>query len=88
MKQYKKGLLCIMVLSAMSLMAADSKSIYVNTFDDEMGENPNKCSLREAIITAQKNTSFGGCNAGRTGVGLVDVIELEAGTYIANYQIN
>ena len=34
MKQYKKGLLCIMVLSAMSLMAADSKSIYVNTFDD------------------------------------------------------
>lgn len=65
----------------MSLMAADSKSIYVNTFDDEMGENPNKCSLREAIISAQKNTSFGGCNAGRTGVGQVDVIELEAGTY-------
>ena len=62
-------------------MAADSKSIYVNTFDDEIGENPNKCSLREAIISAQKNTSFGGCNAGRTGVGLADVIELEAGTY-------
>lgn len=81
MKQYKKGLLCIMVLSAISLMAADSKSIYVNTFDDEIGENPNKCSLREAIISAQKNTSFGGCNAGRTGVGLADVIELEAGTY-------
>lgn len=81
MKQYKKGLLCIMVLSAMPLMAADSKSIYVNTFEDEAGENPKNCSLREAIITAQKNTSFGGCNAGRTGVGQTDVIELQVGSY-------
>ncbi|WP_161485917.1 CSLREA domain-containing protein [Acinetobacter pragensis] len=39
----------------MSLMAADSKTIYVNTFDDEAGENSSKCSLREAIIAAQKN---------------------------------
>ncbi|CAM4133006.1 CSLREA domain-containing protein [Acinetobacter pragensis] len=70
-----------MVLSAMSLMAADSKTIYVNTFDDEAGENSSKCSLREAIIAAQKNTSFGGCSAGRTGVGQVDEIQLEAGTY-------
>ena len=76
MKQYKKGLLCVMVLSAMSLMAADSKSIYVTTFDDEAGENSDQCSLREAIIAAQKNTSFGGCSAGKTGLGQTDVIEL------------
>ncbi|MEG2070322.1 MAG: CSLREA domain-containing protein, partial [Bacteroidales bacterium] len=47
-----KGLLCVMVLSAMSLMAAEDKTLYVNTFDDEDGENLNKCSLREAIKTA------------------------------------
>ena len=34
MKNYKKGLLTVMVLSAMSLMAAEDKTIYVNTFDD------------------------------------------------------
>lgn len=82
MKQYKKGLLCLMVLSAMSLMAADSKPIYVTTFDDEAGENSSHCSLREAIIAAQKNTSFGGCSAGRTGLGQTDVIELQAGAYL------
>lgn len=81
MKQYKKGLLCIMVLSAMSLMAAEDKTIYVNTFDDESGENPEKCSLREAVIAASKNAAFGGCSAGRTGVGQTDVIQLEEGTY-------
>jgi hypothetical protein len=31
MKNYKKGLLTVMVLSAMSLMAAEDKTIYVNT---------------------------------------------------------
>ena len=71
-----------MILSAMSLMAADSKPIYVTTFDDEAGENSSHCSLREAIIAAQKNTSFGGCSAGRTGLGQTDVIELQAGTYL------
>ena len=82
MKQYKKGLLCLMVLSAMSLMAADDKTIYVNTFVDEMGENLNNCSLREAIITAQKNASFGGCSAGKTGLAQTDQIQLQEGTYI------
>ena len=54
MHNYKKGLLCVMVLSAMSLMAAEDKTIKVTTFADENGENTNACSLREAIITAKK----------------------------------
>lgn len=34
MKNYKKGLLTLMVLSAMSLMAAEDTFIHVTTFDD------------------------------------------------------
>ncbi|WP_180079940.1 MULTISPECIES: CSLREA domain-containing protein [unclassified Acinetobacter] len=81
MKNYKKGLLAAMVLAAMSLMAADDKIIYVNTFDDENGENANNCSLREAIETARKNAAFGGCKAGNTANGQNDIIQLEAGEY-------
>ncbi|MGE8562736.1 MAG: CSLREA domain-containing protein, partial [Acinetobacter bohemicus] len=51
MKSYKKGFLCSIILSAMSLMAAEEKTIYVNTFADENGDNLNNCSLREAIQT-------------------------------------
>lgn len=60
MKNYKKGLLALMVLSAMSLMAAEEKTIEVNTFEDENGENLDNCSLREAIFAAHKNAAFGG----------------------------
>ncbi|MGE8541885.1 MAG: CSLREA domain-containing protein, partial [Acinetobacter sp.] len=66
----------------MSLMAADDKTIYVNTFVDEMGENPNNCSLREAIITAQKNAAYGGCSVGKTGIAQTDHIQLQEGTYL------
>ena len=81
MHNYKKGLLCVMVLSAMSLMAAEDKTIKVTTFADENGENTNACSLREAIITAKKNIAYGGCNPGNTLNGVADEIQLEAGTY-------
>lgn len=81
MKNYKKGLLAIMVLSAMSLMAAEEKIIEVNTFEDENGENLNNCSLREAIIAAHKNAAFGGCSAGDTNSTQVDIIQLKEGTY-------
>lgn len=66
MKNYKKGLLAAMILSAMSLMAAEDKTIYVTTFADEDGENNNACSLREAIKTAKLDKSYGGCKVGRT----------------------
>ncbi|WP_445660326.1 CSLREA domain-containing protein [Acinetobacter sp. F16] len=81
MHTYKKGLLCAMVLSAMSLMAAEDRTIYVTTFLDEDGENANGCSLREAIITAKKNAAYGGCTPGNTVFGQKDYIQLKAGTY-------
>lgn len=84
MKNYKKGLLAAMVLSAMSLMAAEDKTIQVTTFADEDGENLQACSLREAIKTAKLDKSYGGCNVGRTirhdGTA-PDVIQLESGVY-------
>ncbi|OAL76564.1 CSLREA domain-containing protein [Acinetobacter sp. SFA] len=84
MKNYKKGLLAAMILSAMSLMAAEDKTIYVTTFVDEDGENNEACSLREAIKTAKLDKSYGGCNVGRTlrlDGSAPDVIQLEAGEY-------
>ncbi|OTG68168.1 hypothetical protein B9T25_05610 [Acinetobacter sp. ANC 4470] len=87
MKNYKKGFLCTMILSAMSLMAAEDKTIYVNTFVDENGENLNNCSLREAIQTAEDNKSYGGCSAGNTTNGLKDIIQLEAGEYVLKSEL-
>ena len=84
MKNYKKGLLAAMILSAMSLMAAEDKTIYVTTFVDEDGENNNACSLREAVKTAKLDKSYGGCKVGRTlrlDGSAPDVIQLEAGEY-------
>ncbi|NNG75729.1 CSLREA domain-containing protein [Acinetobacter sp. ANC 4277] len=87
MHTYKKGLLCVMVLSAMSLMAEEDKTIKVTTFADEKGENSNACSLREAIITAKKNAAYGGCTAGNTVYGQTDRIQLEAGKYILDAEL-
>ena len=90
MKNYKKGLLAAMILSAMSLMAAEDKTIYVTTFADEDGENTSACSLREAIKTAKLDKSYGGCNVGRTlrnDGSAPDVIQLEAGEYKVNSEI-
>ncbi|OAL81452.1 hypothetical protein AY606_01585 [Acinetobacter sp. SFB] len=87
MHTYKKGLLCVMVLSAMSLMAAEDRTIYVTTFTDENGENANACSLREAIITAKKNIAYGGCTPGNTVFGQTDYIQLETGTYELNSEL-
>lgn len=84
MKNYKKGLLAVMVLVAMSSMAETSKVINVTTFDDEDGENLNKCSLREAIETARKNKAYGGCTVGNASNGQTDYIQLEAGEYLLN----
>lgn len=85
MKNYKKGLLGVMVLAAMSLMAAEDRTIVVNTFDDENGENQNKCSLREALVAAKKNAAYGGCSKGNTNNTQLDVIQLEAGTYVLSH---
>lgn len=81
MKNYKKGLLTLAILSTMSLMAADDKTIYVNTFDDEDGTNLAKCSLREALKAAEIHQAYGGCSAGQVYSTVPNVIQLEAGEY-------
>ncbi|ATO19908.1 CSLREA domain-containing protein [Acinetobacter sp. LoGeW2-3] len=84
MQNYKKGILALAVVSAMSLMAAEDKTIRVTTLADEDGENASECSLREAIKTAKLDKSYGGCNVGRTlrlDGSAPDQIQLKAGTY-------
>ncbi|WP_347473951.1 CSLREA domain-containing protein [Acinetobacter thermotolerans] len=84
MQNYKKGILALAVVSAMSLMAAEDKTIRVTTLVDEDGENASACSLREAIKTAKLDKSYGGCNVGRTlrlDGSAPDQIQLKAGTY-------
>ncbi|MDH1407340.1 CSLREA domain-containing protein [Acinetobacter johnsonii] len=87
MKHFKKGLLGVMVITAMTLMAAEDRTIHVNTFEDEDNVNMNQCSLREAIKTASLNKAYGGCSAGNTGSGQTDYIQLAAGTYKLNKEI-
>ena len=81
MKNYKKGILLLSILSAMSLIAAEDKTIYVNTFTDEDGENPEKCSLREAVTAASLHQAYGGCPAGQSKPTMTNIIQLEEGEY-------
>lgn len=83
MKSYKKAILALSIIAALPLMAAtEDEIIYVTTFADEDGENSNACSLREAITTAARNKSYGGCTVGNTSSSVTDVIQLEAGEYL------
>ncbi|NHC04257.1 CSLREA domain-containing protein [Acinetobacter sp. 187] len=88
MKNYKKGLLTLMVLSAMSLMAAEDMTIYVTTFEDEDGENSSKCSLREAVTAASTHQAYGGCPKGQSYQTNTNVIQLEEGTYKLNKELS
>ena len=81
MKNYKKGILALAILSTMSLMAAEDKTIYVTTFDDEDGENVEKCSLREAVTAASMHKAYGGCPVGQVDASMTNVIQLEEGEY-------
>ena len=87
MKNYKKGILTLMVLSAMSLMAAEDMTIYVTTFEDEDGENESQCSLREAVTAASTHKAYGGCAKGQIYNSNTNVIQLEAGTYKLNKEL-
>ena len=87
MKYFKKGLLGAVVVASMALIAAEDKTIYVNTFEDEDNVNMDQCSLREAIKTASLNKAYGGCTAGNTGSGQTDYIQLKAGTYKLDKEI-
>lgn len=86
MKNYKKALLALSILATMPLFAdSTNKRIEVTTFADEDGENPNACSLREAIKVAATRKSDYGC----TIFSLDDnqAIQLKAGTYTLNKEL-
>lgn len=87
MLKSRKAFLTLAVLSAMSLMAAEDTIIYVTTFDDEDGTNDAKCSLREALTAASTNRAYGGCAKGNTDRVQTDIIQLEAGTYSLNAEL-
>ncbi|WP_113996931.1 CSLREA domain-containing protein [Acinetobacter haemolyticus] len=89
MRKYKKAFLTTVLLSSMSLIAStNGEMIQVTTFDDEYGENPNTCSLREALEAARLRTSFGGCII-KTGflTSNSNHIQLKAGEYILKKEL-
>lgn len=83
-KNFNRSLLVLSILATLPLMAATStnKVINVTTFVDENGENSTACSLREALVAAEQNQAYGGCDAGETTSSVTDTIQLKAGTYI------
>lgn len=86
MKNYKKAVLALAVLAAMPLFAdTANQRIEVTTFADEDGENPNACSLREAIKVAETRRSDYGCTVYNTSKS--QVIQLKAGTYTLSKEL-
>lgn len=75
-----KRLAAVGLLGTMGALLVGSPALAAvvipNTFSDENGGG-SSCSLREAIVAANKDTAFGGCQAG----GGTDTIPLSAGTY-------
>lgn len=76
---YRKTLLALTVVAAMPLIAATDRTLYVDTLNDEDGENASACSLREALKAAATNKAYGGCIAGQ--VSGTDKIKLKTGVY-------
>jgi len=73
----KKTLLGILISSAFC-MQAQAATITVNTTSDSLSKMDGKCSLREAIISANKDSATtGNCTAGSGD----DTISLSSGTY-------
>jgi CSLREA domain-containing protein len=82
MKNYKKTLLTLMVVSAMPLLAATNSAtapIKVTTFNDENKED-SLCSIREALEVAKTRVSAHGCVVADIYSNTQD-IQLEAGEY-------
>lgn len=61
MKLYKNFLALNLLMIS---QAHSAVNINVNTTNDEFGENPANCSLREAIEAVNTYTAFGGCTGG------------------------
>ncbi|WP_410209099.1 CSLREA domain-containing protein [Aquirhabdus sp.] len=64
------------LLLSLACGAAQAATIVVNTTSDENGENPNACSLREAIKASTLKQAYGGCTAGQ--LYYTDTIQLAA----------
>lgn len=80
MKNLKPILLALFLFfPALPLFA---EKITVTTTADEYGENPDACSLREAIQAANGNSPFGGCVGGVVDAIDQDSINLPVGTYL------
>ncbi|MFN8495288.1 MAG: CSLREA domain-containing protein [Caldilineaceae bacterium] len=60
------GLMGVLIFVSFRLVFAAPVVITVDTTADENGENPAKCSLREAITTINNGSAFGGCTFGDT----------------------
>ncbi|MGR0305006.1 CSLREA domain-containing protein [Acinetobacter beijerinckii] len=87
MKNYKKATLTMMMLATLPLFAATSNEpIKVTTFVDEEN-NPNTCSLREALEAAFQRKSYGGCIVNLSPSSLTPEIQLEKGTYLLDKEL-
>lgn len=72
-------LLRLAALACFSLVAAaQAATIVVTTTADEFGEDPDDCSLREALQSAVTDAAFGGCPAGSA---LLDTVSLGGSRY-------
>lgn len=68
----------ILLASLGAATTVQAALIAVTTTQDEFGEDPADCSLREAVQAAVSDTAFGGCPGGSTQL---DTIELAGATY-------
>ncbi len=66
---------------------AQAATIFVNTTTDELDNivPNNKCSLREAIISANNNSNFGGCTS--SGSYGTDTVRVPSGTFILTREL-
>jgi len=70
-------LLIFSFLFIFNITPVSANTIKVNTTEDQNGTDLDHCSLREAIISAQDDTAYGGCSAGSGS----DIITLGAGVF-------
>lgn len=75
---HRIGLAGLLLVSAS--LAHSGVIIQVTTTADENGENPNACSLREAVTARNVGTDFGGCTWG-------DTVQLSDATYTLNSEL-
>ncbi|MEO8672557.1 MAG: choice-of-anchor Q domain-containing protein [Tahibacter sp.] len=66
----KSQRLCAVLIGLLCVGDAGAATILVTTPNDQFGEEPGECALREAVQAANTDAAFGGCPAG-TGTDLI-----------------